>query len=146
MKDYKNKKYPLVKFCCRMESLSERLLLSQSNGQPKTRMVQFWCRVYSSVNISLVVIHSQVSGQTLSKVVVDMKKIFENGQAYVALSRAVSRAGLQVLNFNRSKVASHRKVIEFYKNLSSHEKESRSGQQRLNFMQTSVKSIPRAQI
>ena len=97
-------------------------------------------------NISLVVIHSQVSGQTLSKVVVDMKKIFENGQAYVALSRAVSRAGLQVLNFNRSKVASHRKVIEFYKNLSSHEKESRSGQQRLNFMQTSVKSVARAQI
>lgn len=31
------------------------------------------------------------------------------GQAYVALSRATSLSGLQVLNFNPSKVGTHRR-------------------------------------
>lgn len=147
MKDYKNKKYPLVKFLL-PDGITFRTVVVEpeqwttedEDGTVLVSRIQFPLILAWSLSIH------KSQGQTLSKVVVDMKKIFENGQAYVALSRAVSRAGLQVLNFNRSKVASHRKVIEFYKNLSSHEKESRSGQQRLNFMQTSVKSIPRAQI
>lgn len=56
-------------------------------------------------------------GQTLSFVSVDLKYIFEDGQAYVALSRAVHRRGLQVLNFSPSKVTTNKVVIEFYKNL-----------------------------
>lgn len=56
-------------------------------------------------------------GQTLPKVKVDLKRVFENGQAYVALSRAVSRAGLQVLNFDKYKVRCHPKVMEFYSTL-----------------------------
>ena len=58
-------------------------------------------------------------GQTLSKVKVDLKRVFEKGQAYVALSRAVSRSGLQVLNFDRTKVKAHDVVVEFYQSLSS---------------------------
>jgi len=34
--------------------------------------------------------------QTLERVKVDMTKIFEKGQAYVALSRATSQSGLQI--------------------------------------------------
>lgn len=56
-------------------------------------------------------------GQTLPKVKVDLKRVFENGQAYVALSRAVSRAGLQVLNFDKYKIRAHPKVIDFYSTL-----------------------------
>lgn len=56
-------------------------------------------------------------GQTLPKVKVDLKRVFENGQAYVALSRAVSRAGLQVLNFDKYKIKAHPKVIDFYSTL-----------------------------
>ena len=46
----------------------------------------------------------------LERVKVDLGKVFEKGQAYVALSRATSLDGLQVLNFNASKVMAHRKV------------------------------------
>ncbi|OCF54639.1 ATP-dependent DNA helicase PIF1 [Kwoniella mangroviensis CBS 10435] len=49
-------------------------------------------------------------GQTLDRVKVDLGKVFEKGQAYVALSRATSLEGLQVLGFNPDKVMAHRKV------------------------------------
>lgn len=65
-------------------------------------------------------------GQTLPKVKVDLRRIFEKGQAYVALSRAVSRDGLQVLNFNKAKVQAHGSVMEFYQTLTSaHEAKKR---------------------
>jgi len=52
-------------------------------------------------------------GQTLDRVKVDLGKVFEKGQAYVALSRATSLDGLQVLNFNPSKVQAHPKVVQW---------------------------------
>lgn len=58
-------------------------------------------------------------GQTLQWLKVDLSKTFERGQAYVALSRAVSMDGLQVLGFNPSVVRVHPAVLEFYKSLPS---------------------------
>ncbi|WWC92397.1 uncharacterized protein L201_007354 [Kwoniella dendrophila CBS 6074] len=52
-------------------------------------------------------------GQTLDRVKVDLGKVFEKGQAYVALSRATSLEGLQVLGFNPEKVMAHRKVAQW---------------------------------
>ena len=43
-------------------------------------------------------------GQTLERVKVDLARVFEKGQAYVALSRATSLDGLQVLHFDPAKV------------------------------------------
>jgi ATP-dependent DNA helicase PIF1 len=48
---------------------------------------------------------------------VDLGRVFEKGQAYVALSRAVSQEGLQVTRFEPRKVMVHPKVVEFYSNL-----------------------------
>ena len=45
-------------------------------------------------------------GQTLERVKVDLARVFEKGQAYVALSRATSLEGLQVLHFDPAKVRS----------------------------------------
>lgn len=61
----------------------------------------------------------KAQGQTLSRVKVDLGKVFERGQAYVALSRATTQAGLQVLRFDPKKVMVHPKVITFYQNLQS---------------------------
>lgn len=61
----------------------------------------------------------KAQGQTLERVKIDLKKIFEKGQAYVALSRATSQAGLEVKNFDKSKVMAHPRVGEFYSSLYS---------------------------
>jgi ATP-dependent DNA helicase PIF1 len=53
-------------------------------------------------------------GQTLKYVNVDLERVFESGQAYVALSRCTSLAGLQVKNFHPDKVKVNSKVVEFY--------------------------------
>jgi len=53
-------------------------------------------------------------GQTLERVKVDLGKVFEKGQAYVALSRATNLEHLQVLNFDSSKVSAHPKVLEWH--------------------------------
>lgn len=60
----------------------------------------------------------KAQGQTLERVKVDLGKVFEKGQAYVALSRATSMAGLQVLRFDPKKVVAHDRVRNFYGNLS----------------------------
>lgn len=60
----------------------------------------------------------KAQGQTLKRVTVDLANVFEWGQAYVALSRATSLDGLQVLNFYPGRVKAHPKVKMFYAGLS----------------------------
>lgn len=43
-------------------------------------------------------------GQTIQRVKIDLGKVFEKGQSYVALSRAASLEGLQLLRFDPTKV------------------------------------------
>ena len=64
----------------------------------------------------------KAQGQTLERVKVDLGKIFEKGQAYVALSRATCQEGLQILRFDSKKVMAHDKVRGFYESLYSVEK------------------------
>ncbi|BEI91501.1 uncharacterized protein CcaverHIS019_0403210 [Cutaneotrichosporon cavernicola] len=59
----------------------------------------------------------KAQGQTLERVKVDLSKVFEKGQAYVALSRATSLEGLQVRGFRPDKVMAHRKVAVWSRNL-----------------------------
>jgi ATP-dependent DNA helicase PIF1 len=59
----------------------------------------------------------KAQGQTLQRVKVDLRKVFEKGQAYVALSRATCQEGLQVIGFDKTKVMAHPRVGEFYNSL-----------------------------
>lgn len=63
----------------------------------------------------------KAQGQTLARVKVDLGKVFEKGQAYVALSRATTQEGLQVLRFDKQKVMAHPRVVAFYQKLYSAE-------------------------
>ena len=59
----------------------------------------------------------KAQGQTLDRVKVDLGKIFEKGQAYVALSRATCQEGLQISRFDPKKVMAHERVRTFYDSL-----------------------------
>lgn len=117
----KQRKLPLVRF--KTSDMSTRTVLVEpedwaiedENGKQLVSRVQIPLLLAWSLSIH------KSQGQTLPRVKVDLKKVFEKGQAYVALSRAVSREGLQVLNFNKLRVGAHEKVIEFYKTLVSAE-------------------------
>lgn len=52
-------------------------------------------------------------GQSLLRLKVDLARVFERGQSYVALSRATSLDGLQVLNFDPRKVVAHPRVLDW---------------------------------
>lgn len=116
-KTSRGKKLPLVKFLT-PDGTSRTILVTEETwtvddekGDPLVSRMQIPLILAWSLSIH------KSQGQTLTKVKVNLGKVFEKGQAYVALSRAVSRDGLQVLNFNRDKVFVHQEVLKFYENL-----------------------------
>ena len=53
-------------------------------------------------------------GQTLKYVSVDLSKVFEHGQVYVALSRATSLDGLKVIGYDPMKIKANQTVLDYY--------------------------------
>ena len=111
------KRWPLVRFA--LPDGTSRDLLCQPedwkseapNGEILAKRVQVPLILAWALSIH------KAQGQTIERVKVDLGKVFEKGQAYVALSRATSQGGLQVLRFDPKKVMVHPKVIQFYSNL-----------------------------
>ena len=114
-----NYEYPLVKF--RAVDGSERDLLCVPEDwkvELPTGEVQASRKQVPLILAWALSIH-KAQGQTLERVKVDLGKVFEKGQAYVALSRATTQEGLQVLRFQKDKVMAHPRVVEFYNKLYS---------------------------
>jgi ATP-dependent DNA helicase PIF1 len=113
------RKWPLV--CFVQPDGTERHLLCQPetwkielpNGEVQAQRQQVPLILAWALSIH------KAQGQTLQRVKVDLGRVFEKGQAYVALSRATSQAGLQVTRFEPRKVMVHPRVIDFYNNLVS---------------------------
>lgn len=113
------RKLPLVNF--KTSDLSNRLVLVEPEDWAieDEKEVSLVSRVQLPLMLAWSLSIHKSQGQTLPKLKVDLKRVFEKGQTYVALSRAVSRDGLQVLNFDRKKIETHKKVVDFYTTLIS---------------------------
>lgn len=68
--------------------------------------------------ISFALTIHKIQGFTVDFAEVDIRKAFEYGQVYVALSRVRSLQGLSLLGFNPSKVKCHPDVLSFYSSFS----------------------------
>ncbi|KAG8714378.1 hypothetical protein FRC09_017698 [Ceratobasidium sp. 395] len=103
------KKYPLVEFRVprgtrKLLVMPESFKVELPNGEVQVSRTQLPLILSWAMSIH------KSQGQTLDRVKVDCGRIFEKGQAYVALSRATSLEGLQVLHFDPKKVLAHDKV------------------------------------
>ncbi|KAI5118403.1 hypothetical protein M0805_007537 [Coniferiporia weirii] len=109
--------WPIVSFAIQGGYVKEVMIVPESfkvelpNGEIQVSRTQLPLILAWAMSIH------KSQGQTLERVKVDLGKVFEKGQAYVALSRATSLDGLQVLNFDASKVNAHPKVVEWSKTL-----------------------------
>ncbi|GLB36504.1 putative dna repair and recombination [Lyophyllum shimeji] len=102
--------WPIVRFIGGQETMiiPQEFTINNANGETEARRDQ----VPLILAWALSVHKSQ--GQTLERVKVDLRRTFEKGQAYVALSRATCLEQLQVLNFDASKVQAHPRVLEWH--------------------------------
>lgn len=113
------KRFPVVAFI--LPDGAERELLMQPedwkvelpNGEVQAQRRQLPLILAWALSIH------KAQGQTLERVKVDLRRVFENGQAYVALSRATTQEGLWVQNFNAKAVMAHPRVAQFYDSLYS---------------------------
>jgi ATP-dependent DNA helicase PIF1 len=113
------KSYPLVRFIV-ADGTSRDLLCQPEDWKVElpNGEIQAQRRQLPLILAWALSIH-KAQGQTLERVKVDLRRVFENGQAYVALSRATTQEGLWVMNFNKKAVMAHPKVGAFYDSLYS---------------------------
>lgn len=84
-------------------------------GRTKIKRTQYPLRLAYGITIH------KSQGMTFDKLVVNFNKIFDYGQAYVALSRTKTLEGLIIRGFDHNKIIANKKVVDFYKQLESEE-------------------------
>ncbi|KAF5336912.1 hypothetical protein D9611_003448 [Ephemerocybe angulata] len=106
-----NRLYPLVRFMNGIERLITPADFEITNAEDKMEARRIQVPLILAWALS---IHKS-QGQTLERVRVNLKRVFECGQAYVALSRATSLEHLQILEFDPGKVRVNQRVLDWYK-------------------------------
>jgi len=103
---------PTVKFLCGLETKIKR-----ETWIVKLSFDAAACRKQLPLKPAWAISIHKSQGMTLDCVEMSLSRVFENGQAYVALSRARALKGLRVLDFERSCVRSNVDVLRFYRKL-----------------------------
>jgi ATP-dependent DNA helicase PIF1 len=137
-----SKEYPLVKFTA--TDGTHRILLCIPEDwkvELPTGEVQAQRKQLPLILAWALSIH-KAQGQTLERVKVDLGKVFEKGQAYVALSRATNKQGLQVMRFEKNKVMAHPRVITFYNKLYSAESAITKSKKPTTIADFALKGVP----
>ena len=128
-KSVSNKEYAIIETCAKISATYEQLPVVrfssgqdvvvgfdsfelEGTGKQKTRA----SRQQLPLRLSWAITIHKSQGMSLDFLKVDASKSFEAGQTYVALSRARSMEGLQVIGFDPRKCWCDPKVVDFYKN------------------------------
>ena len=69
------------------------------------------------LNLAYATTIHKAQGVTLDAAVIDLRNLWEPGQAYVAMSRLRSSQGLHLLGWSKNSFQTDPSVLEFYKNL-----------------------------
>lgn len=112
------RKWPLVRFSLPNNGGTRDYLAVQESWKVEDSQQNVEAsRVQVPLILAWAISIHKAQGQTLPCCRIDLGKIFEKGQAYVALSRATALDSLQVLNFRPEKVMAHPDVIKWSKSL-----------------------------
>ncbi|XP_041133433.1 ATP-dependent DNA helicase PIF1-like [Polyodon spathula] len=107
-----NKGFPLVRFLCGVTEVMkmQRWMFKAGNGIYLSRQ-QLPLKLAWAISIH------KSQGMSLDCVEISLSRVFESGQAYVALSRARSLQGLRVMDFDPKVVRANPEVLQFYSKL-----------------------------
>lgn len=109
--------YPVVNFLQQDGTFREHLILPETWVLEDDAGHTLASRTQVPLILAWALSIHKSQGQTLNYVQVDLDKVFERGQAYVAVSRCTSLDGLELHGFHPRKVMVHEKVLRFYQSL-----------------------------
>lgn len=107
------KKYPIVRFTNGTEKAIETEEWNDETLLNKKRAF----RIQIPLVLSWAITIHKSQGQSIERLKIDLSRVFERGQTYVALSRACFLKYLWVIGFSKSKIICDEKVKKFYQKL-----------------------------
>ena len=102
---------PIVEFDNEIKTIEHQEFSLEVCGEIKAKRIQIPLALAWALSVH------KSQGMSIDRLYVDLKGVFEFGQAYVALSRARTLKGLKLAQFNTRAIKAHPDVIEFYDNI-----------------------------